>query len=110
MSDDERTCCDCRYEGNIRHIALTCRRCKENGGDQDNFEPKLPLRPPSSRVDIDATGRKALCLGTDWVWCSAEWRGSRKLYLSMARKKGEDWGSLRIDCVVEAIDFVYEEE
>lgn len=108
MSDDERTCCDCMYESNVRHLALTCRRCKENGGDQDNFEPKL--KPPKPvRVDIDATGRKALDLGQSWVWRSGTWEGNGTLRVLMGRKTGGNWDELECECVVPAIEVVYED-
>ena len=57
MSDDERTCCDCRYERNSR-TAMSCRLCKENGGTLDNFEPKKPLHVGMERAIFDIWCRR----------------------------------------------------
>lgn len=111
MSDDERTCCDCRWQnsnGKPRDI-IHCIRCKENGGTEDNFEPEAkpkPKKPP--RVDIDATGRKALDLGQSWIWSAAKWE-SKNLRIELRQCKNGCWGVMMVECVVAPDNFVWEE-
>lgn len=63
----------------------------------------------STRVDIDATGRKALDLGPSWEWQSAEWKG-QNLHIIMARKMNGVWGPQGPGCAVKPADFIYEVE
>lgn len=110
MSDD-LDCRSCRWE-DLTHRQSPCSRCLHgsNGHTINQFEPKLePAKP--ARVDIDATGRKALDLGPSWSWVAAEWKQEGAvLWVSMARKIGSNWGDFRLDCRVEKADFVWEVE
>lgn len=110
MSDDERTCCDCRWETMDRPSSANhCRYCKQNGGREDNFTPKpKPIAAKPTRVDINATGRKALDLGQSWIWYAAKWE-AKNLRIELRQYKNGCWGVMMVECVVAPDNFVWEE-